>query len=76
MFDTHPETKRYFEFSDTASNNANNVQGLREHGLRFMSVVKKLLSHLDNKERFDHMLLDLGRRHHDYHANSDLIVVS
>ncbi|XP_070579198.1 neuroglobin-2-like [Ptychodera flava] len=77
MFDSHPETKSYFQFAEeeSESTHAANVQRLREHGLRFMSLVKKLLCHLDNKEQFDNMLIELGKRHHNYHANIDLVVV-
>ncbi|XP_070577483.1 neuroglobin-2-like [Ptychodera flava] len=79
MFDTHPETKRYFDFEDkvkaTESTHSENIQRLREHGLRFMSLVKKLLCHIDKKEKFDNMLLELGRRHHGYQANVDFFAV-
>ncbi|XP_077994050.1 neuroglobin-like [Glandiceps talaboti] len=76
MFDTHPETRPFFGFTESAENDdPKTSQRLREHGLRFMSLVKKLLTYIDDNERFDNMLLDLGRRHRNYKADINLVDV-
>ncbi|XP_002739229.1 neuroglobin-like [Saccoglossus kowalevskii] len=74
MFGTHPQTREFFNFRGT-SDDPKNTQRLREHGLRFMSLVKKILVFIDEKPRLDAMLLDLGRRHQEYKADFNLIDV-
>ncbi|XP_070579200.1 cytoglobin-1-like isoform X2 [Ptychodera flava] len=78
MFDTHPETRQFFGFSNnsTIAEDPKHVKRLREHGLRFMGLVKKLLTCIDDNDRFDSILLELGKRHIDYNADISLVDVS
>ncbi|XP_077990370.1 neuroglobin-like [Glandiceps talaboti] len=78
IFDTHPETRRFFQFAystEETDGDSKNRQRLREHGLRFMNLVKKLLAYVNDDERFDNLLIDLGRRHKDYSADIDMISI-
>ncbi|XP_070577484.1 cytoglobin-1-like isoform X1 [Ptychodera flava] len=75
MFDNHPETKQFFGLSGgpMMSEDPKVVQKIQEHGLRFMSIARKLVANLDDPEKFDAILLDLGKRHHTYQADINLV---
>ncbi|XP_006822138.1 neuroglobin-like [Saccoglossus kowalevskii] len=77
MFDNYPETRQFFGLSggSIVLEDPAVIQKIREHGLRFMTTARKLVMNLDDKDKFDRILLDLGRRHHGYKADVDLIEV-
>ncbi|XP_078001088.1 neuroglobin-like [Glandiceps talaboti] len=75
MFDNHPETKEFFGLTGgpITSDDPQVVQKIQEHGLRFMTIARRLVRNIDEKDKFETILLDLGRRHNSYHADINLI---
>ncbi|XP_030577224.1 neuroglobin-like [Archocentrus centrarchus] len=70
LFETHPECKdAFFAFRDL-----NDVEALRAskelkaHGLRIMSIIEKTVARIDQDDRLDQLILDLGRKHYRYKA--------
>ncbi|XP_077990357.1 neuroglobin-like [Glandiceps talaboti] len=79
LFDQHPETKKYFGLPGMpiTEQDKQNMIRVREHGLRFMNVVRDLLTHIAEKNRpkVEQTLRELGRRHLSYEADVNLIDV-
>uniref|UniRef100_A0A3B4YZU0 Neuroglobin-like n=1 Tax=Seriola lalandi dorsalis TaxID=1841481 RepID=A0A3B4YZU0_SERLL len=70
LFETHPECKDVFfmfkEVDDPETLRAS--RELRAHGLRIMSFIEKSVARIDQDERLDQLILDLGRKHYVYDA--------
>ncbi|XP_018542278.2 neuroglobin-like [Lates calcarifer] len=70
LFETHPECKDVFlmfrDLDDPEALKAS--RDLRAHGLRIMSVIEKIVARIDQDERVDQLILDLGRKHYHYKA--------
>ncbi|XP_035534288.1 neuroglobin-like [Morone saxatilis] len=70
LFETHPECKDVFfmfrEVDDLET--LRTSRELRAHGLRIMSFIEKTVARIDQDERLDQLILDLGRKHHHYNA--------
>ncbi|KAJ7988105.1 hypothetical protein DPEC_G00320170 [Dallia pectoralis] len=70
LFETHPECKDvFFLFRDVEDlERLRNSKELKTHGLRIMHFIEKSVARLDQTERLDQMILDLGRSHYRYNA--------
>ncbi|XP_051264236.1 neuroglobin-like [Dicentrarchus labrax] len=70
LFETHPECKDvFFMFRDVDDlETLRTSRELRAHGLRIMSFIEKTVARIDQDERLDQLILDLGRKHHRYNA--------
>ncbi|XP_002739228.1 neuroglobin-like [Saccoglossus kowalevskii] len=79
LFEHHPEAKVMFGLSDTAMSpkDKENTALIKEHGLRFMNVVRDVLTLISEKNgsQAECVLIDLGRRHCSYNADINLIDV-
>ncbi|XP_035764876.1 neuroglobin-like isoform X2 [Neolamprologus brichardi] len=68
LFETHPECKdAFFTFRDL--NDVNTLRASKElkaHGLRIMYIIEKTVARIDQDDRLDQLILDLGRKH--YHS--------
>ena len=49
---------------------------LRNHGLKVLNTVRKMITRIDDEESMIDMLRDTGKRHGCYNANADYIEVS
>lgn len=78
MFEKSPEAKGddfvIFKSIDVMDKEYNRV--LRNHGLRVMSTVAKMIHRLDNEEKMIAIVRDLGTRHGKYNAKAPFIDVS
>ncbi|XP_070782312.1 neuroglobin-like [Enoplosus armatus] len=70
LFETHPECKDvFFMFRDIGNlETLRTSRELRAHGLRIMSFIEKTVTRIDQDERLDQLILDLGRKHYHYNA--------
>ncbi|XP_005754404.1 neuroglobin-like isoform X1 [Maylandia zebra] len=70
LFETHPECKdAFFTFRDL--NDVNTLRASKElkaHGLRIMYIIEKTVARIDQDDRLDQLILDLGRKHYQYKA--------
>ncbi|CAI5684861.1 neuroglobin isoform X1 [Oreochromis niloticus] len=70
LFETHPECKdAFFAFRDLNDVNALRAsKELKAHGLRIMYIIEKTVARIDQDDRLDQLILDLGRKHYQYKA--------
>ncbi|XP_022614665.1 neuroglobin-like [Seriola dumerili] len=70
LFETHPECKDvFFMFKEVDDpETLRTSRELRAHGLRIMSFIEKSVARIDQDERLDQLILDLGRKHYVYDA--------
>ncbi|XP_071323954.1 neuroglobin-like [Trachinotus anak] len=70
LFETHPECKDvFFMFKDVDDpETLRTSRELRAHGLRIMSFIEKTIVRIDQDQRLDQLILDLGRKHYRYDA--------
>ncbi|XP_067098332.1 neuroglobin-like [Osmerus mordax] len=70
LFETHPECKDvFFLFRDVEDlERLRTSRELRAHGLRIMSFIEKSVARLNQMERLDQLILDLGKSHYRYNA--------
>ncbi|XP_028253776.1 neuroglobin-like [Parambassis ranga] len=71
LFETHPECKDiFFIFKDVDDVEAlRTSRELRAHGLRTMSFIEKTVARIDQDERLEQLILELGRKHYRYSAS-------
>ncbi|KAF3701346.1 Neuroglobin [Channa argus] len=73
LFEIHPECKDVFvlfrEVKDLKI--LKTSRELREHGLRVMSFIEKVVARLDNLERLEALAVELGRHHYNYNAPAE-----
>ncbi|XP_055028958.2 x globin [Misgurnus anguillicaudatus] len=71
LFETHPECKDvFFLFRDVEDlERLRTSRELRAHGLRVMSFIEKSVARLDQSDRLQTLVLELGRSHYRYNAS-------
>lgn len=77
LFEMHPETKDDFipfKSIDVKDERFNKI--LRNHGLKVLNTVKKMVFRLDDPASMVKMVQATGVRHGSYNANADLVKVS
>ncbi|XP_064781752.1 neuroglobin-like [Oncorhynchus masou masou] len=70
LFETHPECKDvFFLFRDVEDlERLRNNKELQTHGLRIMHFIEKSVARLNQMERLDQLILDLGKSHYRYNS--------
>lgn len=77
LFDTHPEVKDVFmAFRTEETSKLEYDHVLRAHALRVMGTVEKCINRLDNPEKFQSLLMELGTRHQGYSVKIPYVDVS
>ncbi|XP_070577488.1 uncharacterized protein [Ptychodera flava] len=79
LFEHHPEAKTYFGLPGVPITEEDKqiTLKIREHGLRFMNVVRDVLALIAEKNRAQatSLMRELGKRHFHYNADINLIDV-
>ncbi|XP_075225764.1 globin CTT-Y-like [Lycorma delicatula] len=77
LFETHPDVQQVFmPFSGIELEDLKHSKQLRAHALRVMAFVQKAVARLDEPEKLDTLLKELGKKHYTYgakHKYVDLI---
>ncbi|OXA57113.1 cytoglobin-2 [Folsomia candida] len=69
LFETHPDVKEVFlPFNGIKHEELQHSKQLRAHALRVMAFVQKAVARLDEKEKLDKLLEELGKAHFYYGA--------
>lgn len=76
LFETHPDVQDAFmDFRHMSLEDMRHSKTLREHGLRVMTTVEKVLARVDDPAKLDAFLHHLGTKHVNYNANKNYIQV-
>ncbi|XP_013779386.1 neuroglobin-like [Limulus polyphemus] len=74
LFETHPDVQEVFlPFKGLSQNELRYNKELRAHALRVMGFVQKVMARLNEEEKMDQLLADLGRKHIYYGAKPEYI---
>ncbi|XP_064602903.1 neuroglobin-like isoform X2 [Liolophura sinensis] len=74
LFETHPDVQDAFmDFRHMSLEDMRHSKTLREHGLRVMTTVEKVLARVDDPAKLDAFLHHLGTKHVNYNANKNYI---
>lgn len=74
LFETHPDVQDVFmPFKGMAKEDMQHSSQLRAHALRVMDIVEKCLAEIDDSNKVEAMLHELGSRHVMYNAKVDYI---
>ncbi|ODM92728.1 Extracellular giant hemoglobin major globin subunit A2 [Orchesella cincta] len=69
LFETHPDVKDVFmPFNGMKTSELQHSKQLQAHALRVMGFVQKCVARLDEKEKLDKLLEELGKAHFYYGA--------
>lgn len=73
----HPDVQDLFlPFRGMTQEDLKSSARLREHGLRVMGTVEKCLARLDDPQKLEEMLHELGQKHVMFNTKVDYIDVS
>ncbi|KAL8613604.1 hypothetical protein ACOMHN_022023 [Nucella lapillus] len=74
LFETHPDVQDAFlPFRRQKLDDLKHSHELKSHALRVMGTVEKCLSRIDEPEKLEALLHDLGAKHLIYNARIDYI---
>ncbi|ESO86864.1 hypothetical protein LOTGIDRAFT_73010, partial [Lottia gigantea] len=74
LFETHPDVQDVFmPFKGKSKEDLKQSTQLRSHALRVMGTVEKCLARINEPQKMDEMLHQLGSRHVMYNAKVDYI---
>ncbi|XP_013782719.2 cytoglobin-2-like [Limulus polyphemus] len=74
LFETHPDVQEVFmPFKGLSGNDLRYSRELRAHAFRVMGVVQKVITRLNEEEKLDQLLTDLGKKHARYGAKPQYI---
>ncbi|XP_039283623.1 cytoglobin-2 [Nilaparvata lugens] len=74
LFETHPDVQDAFmPFSGIELEDLKHSKQLRAHALRVMAFVQKAVARLDEPEKLDSLLRELGKKHFTYGAKHKYI---
>ncbi|RZF42886.1 hypothetical protein LSTR_LSTR013173 [Laodelphax striatellus] len=74
LFETHPDVQDAFmPFSGIELEDLKHSKQLKAHALRVMAFVQKAVARLDEPEKLDTLLRELGRKHFTYGAKHKYI---
>ncbi|CAL1281719.1 unnamed protein product [Larinioides sclopetarius] len=74
LFETHPDVQDVFmPFKGLSQEELRHSKELRAHGLRVMGFVQKVVARLDEPEKSEQLLKELGRNHVMYGAKIDYV---
>ncbi|XP_054712905.1 globin D, coelomic-like isoform X1 [Uloborus diversus] len=74
LFETHPDVQDVFmPFKGLSVEELRHSKELRAHGLRVMGFVQKVVARLDEPEKSEQLLKELGRNHVMYGAKVDYV---
>ena len=77
LFETHPDIQDVFTpFRGMTKEEMKHSSSLRAHALRVMSAVEKLLARINDMDKVEQLLYEMGQRHMMYDAKVDYIDVS
>ena len=77
LFETHPDIQDVFTpFRGMTKEEMKHSSSLRTHALRVMSAVEKLLARINDMDKVEQLLYEMGQRHMMYDAKVDYIDVS
>ncbi|CAH0768824.1 unnamed protein product [Bemisia tabaci] len=69
LFETHPDVQQVFmPFNGIELEDLKHSKQLRAHALRVMAFVQKAIARINEPEKLDTLLKDLGRKHYSYGA--------
>ncbi|XP_071040529.1 globin C, coelomic-like isoform X2 [Parasteatoda tepidariorum] len=76
LFETHPDVQDVFmPFKGLTKEELRHSTELRAHGLRVMGFVQKVVARLDEPEKSEQLLRELGKNHVMYGAKIDYVDV-
>ncbi|XP_055946807.1 neuroglobin-like isoform X2 [Argiope bruennichi] len=74
LFETHPDVQDVFmPFKGLSQEELRHSKELRAHGLRVMGFVQKVVARLDEPEKSEQLLKELGKNHVMYGAKIDYV---
>ncbi|RWS29796.1 neuroglobin-like protein [Leptotrombidium deliense] len=74
LFETHPEVQEVFmPFREIDKNDLKFSKELRAHALRVMGIVQKVVARIQDSEKCEQLLRDLGKKHIVYGAKVDYV---
>lgn len=74
LFETHPDVQQVFmPFSGIELEDLKHSKQLRAHALRVMAFVQKCISRLNEPEKLEQLLRELGKKHHSYKAKAKYV---
>ncbi|XP_064603595.1 neuroglobin-like [Liolophura sinensis] len=74
LFEMHPDVQDLFlPFRGMTQDDLKSSARLREHGLRVMGTVEKCLARLDDPQKLEEMLHELGQKHVMFNTKVDYI---
>ena len=77
LFETHPDIQDVFTpFRGMTKEEMKHSSSLKTHALRVMSAVEKLLARINDMDKVEQLLYEMGQRHMMYNAKVDYIDVS
>ncbi|XP_076355302.1 globin-3-like isoform X2 [Tachypleus tridentatus] len=76
LFEAHPDVQEVFmPFKGLSGNDLRYSRELRAHAFRVMGIVQKVITRLNEEEKLDQLLTDLGKKHARYGAKPKYIDV-
>ncbi|XP_045187996.1 cytoglobin-1-like [Mercenaria mercenaria] len=64
LFEKYPDVQQLFvHFRGLSSTELQNNKKLRDHGLRVLNTLDKCITRIDDTERLEKLLLELGQKH-------------
>uniref|UniRef100_A0A1B6EFS4 Globin domain-containing protein n=1 Tax=Clastoptera arizonana TaxID=38151 RepID=A0A1B6EFS4_9HEMI len=74
LFETHPDVQQVFlPFSGIELEDLKHSKQLRAHALRVMAFVQKAVARLEEPEKLEALLRELGKKHYSYGAKAKYI---
>lgn len=74
LFETHPDVQEVFmPFRDLTREELSKSTDLRAHALRVMGFVQKIVARLDEPEKAEQLLHELGKKHIMYGAKPEYV---
>ncbi|XP_052766614.1 cytoglobin-1-like [Mya arenaria] len=74
LFEKYPDVQQLFvHFRGLSSDELRNNIKLRDHGLRVLNTLEKCISRVDEPERLEKLLFDLGQKHSMYNIKVEYL---